>query len=374
MKILLSRSINADMVRYINSVALILFLSLTTSFTSHLLAEEQRVLRIAGWDVYGDPSHPGKTIGYESFEQKTGVKIQFKPLNNLDEIVSVAESNEVFDIFIISNEGIRLLHDMGLVSPLDLSSLPNYHNLHHNLKYSEWSQFESQVYAVPWAWGPTGLMYDKDVMSSPDSWNTLWNPEYKGRVAMWDDVSMIWVTALALGYKNVYSLTKAQLDSIKNKLFEFNDRSAIYYKGGGDEIKLAMQGEIVAFNSWYDPSAQLKSAGKNFAMTIPKEGAVGMFDSYLISNKSEQSSLAHEFIDHQISPAIQQQMVSITGLAPANIETLGLLTHEEIKALHLDDPDYFNRMLLWDHMPRKNLYQQVLEAVRKDLRSKRQVE
>jgi len=335
-----------------------------------LFASQANTLVVTGWDVYGDPNHPGKTIGFKSFEKKTGVNIQFKPLSNLDDIVSAAESSEYYDIFIISNEGIQILHDMGLVNPLNLSELPNYQNLHHNLKYSEWSQFESRIYAVPWAWGPTGLMYDKQLVNNSNSWEMLWNPKYKGKVAMWDDISMIWTTALALGYKNVYSLTRTQLDNVKNKLFEFNDLSPLYYKGGGDEITLARNGKIVVFNRWYDPSERLKANGKNFGMIIPKEGAVGMFDSYLISKNSNQSSLAHQFINHQISPEVQQQMVKFTGLAPANIETLSLLKPEVIKALHLDNPDYFNQMLLWNHMPRKNLYEKVMQAVRKDFKQK----
>lgn len=352
--------------RNIYDYILIVFISLISCFSSNLFAQDQTILRIAGWDVYADPLHSDKTIGYASFEQETGVKIQFTPLKNLDDIVSAAESDVEYDIFIISNEGIRQLHDMGLVSPLDLAALPNYQNLHHNLKYSEWSQFASKVYAVPWAWGPTGLMYDKDVISNPDSWNILWDPKYAGKVGMWDDVSMIWVTALSLGYTNVYSLTKTQLKAVKEKLYAFNNNAAYYYKGGDEEIELAKQGKLVAYNSWYDPSSRLSAEGKNFAMTIPREGAVGMFDSYMLSKKSKLNKISHQFINHQISPAIQYQMVKNTGLAPANIEALRLFKPSEIKALHLDDPDYFNRMLLWDHMPRKNLYDEVLTDVRND--------
>ncbi len=356
--------------RKMKKTRVILFFILANFFVPNLFADESTSLKIAGWDVYADPEHPDKTIGYKSFEKKTGINIKFKPLSNLDDIVNLAESDEHFDLFIISNEGIKILHDMGLVEPVNLQKLPNYQNLHHNLKYSEWSQFDSRVYAVPWAWGPTGLMYDKDLINNPDSWDVLWNPKYMGKVAMWDDVSMIWTTALALGYKNVYSLTRAQLDKVKNKLLEFNKLQAHYYKGGGDELSLVKKGQLVAYNSWYDPSARLKAAGKNFAMTIPKEGAVGMFDSYMISKNAHHKDLAHQYINHQIDPAIQQQMVKITGLAPSNIETLGLLKAEEIRALHLDDPDYFNRMILWDHMPRKNLYDEVLNAVRQDSRQK----
>ncbi|WP_135081919.1 extracellular solute-binding protein [Terasakiella sp. SH-1] len=351
----------------------LLLFSLITFFTEGLAAQE-RVLRIAGWDVYGDPTIPNKTIGYKSFEEKTGVRIEFLPISNLDDIISTAESEEAYDLFLISNEGIKILHDMGLVTPLDLKKIPQYQNLHPNLKYSEWSQFNSRVYAVPWAWGPTGLLYDTSVISSPDSWNILWDPVHKGKIAMWDDVSMIWTAALSLGYKNVYSLTKKQLKEVEKKLLEFNTLNATYYAGGTEMIELSQQGKLVAFNSWYNPSQRLKKAGKNFRMIIPKEGAVGMFDSYMLSKTSVSSDLAYQYIDHQISPKTQYEMAVITGLAPANIETLTLLSPEQIKEMHLDDLDYFNRMLLWDSMPRKNLYEQVLKNVRADLKKKQKTQ
>lgn len=349
-------------------ISLFLFLLLTPQ--QILLADEVKVLKIAGWDVYADPDNPHKTIGYKSFEKKYGVSIEFKPLSNLDDIIETAESSEKYGVFIISNEGISVLYDMNLIKPLTLKLLPHYQSLHPNLKYTAWSQFKGKTYAVPWAWGPTGLMYNKDKVDSPDSWNVLWDKRYKGHIAMWDDVSMIWTTALSLGYKNVYNLTKSQLEEVKNKLFKFNDLQAYYYKGGGDEFELAKKGKLTVYNSWYDPSTRLKDAGKSFGMIIPKEGAVGMFDSYLLSTHCKSKELAHSFINHQISPEVQQEMLRVTGLAPANIETLALLKPEEIKGLHLDEEDYFNRMILWNHMPRKNLYEKVLQEVREDYKKK----
>lgn len=356
----------------LSTVAAVLFSGVTVFmfFERNVIAVEQDIFRVAGWDVYSDPENKNKTIGYKSFEDEYGVQIEFKPLKNLDEIVETAESYSEYDVFIISNEGIRLLHDMGLVMPMDLRQLHNYHSLHPSLRYTEWALFESRVYAVPWAWGPTGLLYDTDVFTvAPDSWNVLWDPEYRGRVSLWDDVSMIWTAALALGYQNVYSLTREQLGKVKEKLYELNGLVHDYYEGELQELDFILKDNVVALNSWFDPSSRLGDAhGRNFKMVIPKEGAVGMFDSYLISKKTHNKTLAHKFINHQISPEVQQQMVRITGLAPSNIETLSLLTPEEIKALHLDEPGYFNRMLLWDSMQRKNLYEDLLKAVREDLK------
>lgn len=328
------------------------------------------ILKVTGWDVYSDPDKPNKTIGYKSFEKQFNVIIDFKALSNLDDIIEAAESDVNYDVFIISNEGIRILHDMQLASSFDLNLLPEYQSLHPSLQYTKWAQFATKPYAIPWAWGPTGFMYDQDVMPAPNSWNVLWDKKYAGKIAMWDDISIIWTAALSLGYKNVYSLTQPQLAKVKDKLIAFNKLQAKYYTGGGDEIELVKSGQVVAYNSWYNPSIRLKKYGKNFSMTIPKEGAVGMFDSYMISSKSKKSMIAHKYVNHQITPAIQKSMTRITGLAPANIETLGLLNPDEIKFLHLHEQDYFSKMILWDHMPRQNLYNKVLEDVRADYKQR----
>lgn len=327
---------------------------------------DQAILNVAGWDVYADPDNRNKTIGFESFEAQTGYQINFTPLSNLDEIIQHAETNKECDVLITSNEGIEILQKMDLVQELDLKKIPYYQDLHHNLRYTKWSQFEGKIYAAPWAWGPTGLLYDSESVPEPDSWNVLWDPAYKGQVSLWNDVSMIWVTALSLGYDNVYNLTLDQLEDVRKKLLQLNGQVHSYYSGEQEEMKLLVSGEVVITNSWFDPSTRLASHNKKFKMVIPREGAVGMFDSYMLSKNCASKEVSHKYINHQISPEVQLKMSRITGLAPSNIETLALMSQQEIKALHLDEHNYFGRMLLWDVMPRKHLYERLLQEVHQE--------
>ena len=139
-------------------VAALVLLVASGLYSALSSAHERKILRVAGWDVYADPENKTKTIGYRDFEEEFGVTIEFTPLQNLDKIIDTAESGADFDVFIISNEGIQLLHDMNLVVPLDLKQMPHYQDLHHSLRYNDWSLFDRQIYAVPWAWGPTGLL------------------------------------------------------------------------------------------------------------------------------------------------------------------------------------------------------------------------
>ena len=345
---------------------LVFALFVSSAVAADTAEAESQILRVAGWDVYADPENPAKTIGYQAFEQQAKVTIKFTPLSNLESIIEAAESGDHYDLIIISNEGVKPLYQMGLVKPLDLSRIPNYQSLHNNLKYNAWCQFNADVYAVPWAWGPTGLLYDTEQINEPNSWTILWDQRYKNSVSLWDDVSMIWTTALSLGYKNVFNLTRQQLKEVKQKLLILNEHVFDYYDGNDQMLSYIENDKIVVLNSWFDPSRRLLAKDKKFKMIIPKEGAVGMFDSYLITTQVDTEDLAYRFINYQISPAVQKQMIDITGLSPSNIETISLLSQEEIQSLHLHEIDYFNRMILWDHMPRKHLYEKLLGEIRRD--------
>ena len=78
--------------------------------------DENKILRIVGWDVYADPISTNKTLGYKKFEKKYGVTIQFTPLSNLEDIINATESGTDYDVIIISNEGIHTLEQMKFVS------------------------------------------------------------------------------------------------------------------------------------------------------------------------------------------------------------------------------------------------------------------
>ncbi|MCK5002867.1 MAG: extracellular solute-binding protein [Gammaproteobacteria bacterium] len=345
---------------------LIFLLALVTGSAIAEATSSHPVLHVAGWDAYADPENRNKTIGYKSFEEQSGYKIEYTSLNNLDEIIQYAKTNEQFDVLIISNEGIEALYKMNLVQDLNLEKIPYYQDLHHSLRYNNWCQFNGKVYAIPWAWGPTGLLYNSEEVPEPDSWDIFWDPKYKGKVSLWNDVSMIWITALTLGYTDIYNLTNKQLNEVKKKLLLLNEQVNTYYKGEQEEMDLLISGNVLITNSWFDPSARLAKHNKQFKMVIPKEGAVGMFDSYMLSRNNKSIEISHDFINHQISPAVQLKMSHITGLEPSNIETLALMTQDEIHALHLDDQSYFRKILLWDVMPRKHLYEQVMQEILKN--------
>ena len=50
-------------------------------------------------------------------------------------------------------------------------------------------------------WGPDPLIYDTTVFPKPpESWTMFWDPKYRGKISVWDDLSTVYMAAQVLGY------------------------------------------------------------------------------------------------------------------------------------------------------------------------------
>jgi len=75
-------------------------------------------------------------------------------------------------------------------------------------------------------WGPDPLLFDAAAFAqAPDSWAVFWDPKYKGKLSVWDDLSTVYMAAQVLGYdkpdpSQLYNLTDDQLAAVRKKLIE----------------------------------------------------------------------------------------------------------------------------------------------------------
>ena len=87
---------------------------------------------------------------------------------------------------------------------------------------------------------------------------------------------------------------------------------------------------------------------------------VGM-DSSLTARKE----LAQEFLEYMVEAQTQKLVTDVTHYTPANPATSQLLTADERKSLHLDDPDeYMKRIYFWQDVPRRAKYNEIWNEVK----------
>src|SRR4029077_16265752 len=206
----------------------------------------------------------------------------------------------------------------GLAEPLDLSQIPGYTQLSAQLTSLPLVRVNAQVYGVPFMWGPDPLVYDTTVfVQPPDSWNVLWDPKYRGKISVWDDLSTVYMAAQVLGYdkpdpSRLYNLSDEQLEAVKKKLLELKPNIRKMWSTGGELTNLFQNHEVVAAMGWPLMTNQLRKINFPVGETIPRENTTGWIDHLMITAGSENKELPGKFLDLIIEPTTQKLVTDKT--------------------------------------------------------------
>ncbi|MEX2461196.1 MAG: extracellular solute-binding protein [Paenibacillaceae bacterium] len=313
--------------------------------------------------VPGEKSFKGEKInvlsweGYQEkewvkpFEDKYGVTVNITYAGSVDEMFSKVASGSVkYDLIFMDGGSVKRYQKMDLVQPIDLSKLKSASELISNLKKLNDSYviLDGSTYAVPFAWGTLPMMVNVDKIKEPiDSWGALWDQKYKGKIVTLDDASnQIAMTALLLGIKDPYNLTDDQFDQVKQKLIAQKPLVRSYYAGFEDGKNLMASGEAwIGYTMGPTMITDLQKDGVNVKEVIPKEGALVWIDNAVMGKSVKNPELIYTYIDYLISADIQTQFINKTNYGGVNSKAAEMLTDEQKRIVHMDDPNYFNNLV-----------------------------
>ena len=328
---------------------------------------KQPTLTLLVWEGYADPSFIG------AFEESHHCKVVASYMGTSDELVAKLRGGSAsnYDVISPSSDVAASIVRAGLAAPLDLSKIPAYSQLSAKLRESNIVKLNSQVYGVPFVWGPNPLLYDTTAFrQAPDSWSVLWDAKYRGKVSVWDELSTIYMAAQVLGYdkpdpSQLYNLSDAQLEAVKKKLIELKPNIRKMWATGGELTNLFQNHEVVIAMGWPLVTNDLRKLNFSIGETIPRENTTGWIDHLMITAASSNKELAQAFLAYMVEAQTQKKVSDVTHYTPANRGAAQFLSGDEKKILHLDDPDaYMQRIYFWQDVPRRPKYNEIWNEVK----------
>src|ERR1700675_1416562 len=143
-------------------------------------------LSLLVWEGYADPSY------VHAFEESHNCKVSAAYMGSSDELVAKLRGGSAsnYDVISPSSDVATSIVRAGLAAPLDLSKIPTYNELSARLRDSPLVKADGKTYGVPFVWGPNPLLYETTAFAQPpDSWSILWDPKYKRKISLWDELS-----------------------------------------------------------------------------------------------------------------------------------------------------------------------------------------
>src|SRR6266403_766523 len=345
----------------------ILLGTLTLALACSACQKKEEALNLLVWEGYADPSF------VKAFEERHHCKVSASYMGSSDELVAKLRGGSAanYDVISPSSDVASSIVKAGLAASLDLSRLPSYLTLSARLRDSSLVKMNGQTYGVPFMWGPNPLLYDTTTFpQAPDSWTVLWDPKYRGKVSLWDELSSIYMAAQILDYDKpdaaqLYNLSDAQLEEVKKKLLELKPNVRKYWSTGGELTNLFQNHEIVLAMGWPLNTAQLRKLNFPIGETIPKENTTGWIDHLMITSASRNKDLASEFLAYMVAAKTQKLLSDVPHYTPGNPGAAEYLSPDEKKSLHLDDPDgYMKSIYFWQDVPRRAKYNEIWNEVK----------
>jgi spermidine/putrescine-binding protein len=330
-------------------------------------AKKTPTLNLLVWEGYADPSF------VHAFEEQNHCKISASYMGSSDELVAKLRGGSAgtYDVISPSSDVATSIASAGLALPLDLSKLPTYGQLSPQLTSLPLVRVSGQVFGAPFMWGPNPMIYDTSAFAKPpDSWKIFWDPTLRGKISVWDDLSTVYMAAQVLGFdkpdpSQLYNLSDEQLEAVKKKLLELKPNIRKMWSTGGELTNLFQNHEIVAAMGWPLMTNQLRKINFPVGELIPAENTTGWIDHLMITAGSDNKELAYKFLEFMIQAQTQKQVTDVTGYTPANPQAAQFMTADQVKNLHLDDVDnYQKHIYFWQNVPRRAKYNEIWNEVK----------
>ncbi len=316
-------------------------------------------LNLIAWAGYVEPQWT------KPFEQQTGCKVNAKVAGTSDEMVQLMRSGQYDGVSASGNATARLFEG-GDVAPVNVDLVPNYATVFDDLKDQPYNTFDDQPYGIPHGRGANLLMWNSDDVSpAPDSWDVMLDPNkagaYKGKISAYDDPIYIADAAMYLkfhepdlGIEDPYELNDDQFNAAVDLLKQQRQNVGEYWSDAAKQIASFTNGNSTVGTTWQYQYFALKGDNQPMSASpasqgfLPKEGATGWSDTWMISNVAEHPNCMYKWMDWIVSPKANAQVAEYFGEAPAQSKACDLTTDSNFcEKYHAADEAFWKRVFYW---------------------------
>jgi spermidine/putrescine transport system substrate-binding protein len=230
--------------------------------------------------------------------------------------------------------------EAGLIQPIDTAKLTNWNKIAPALRaLPGLSAGENKVWFVPHYWGNTSITYRTDLApeyAGKESWDILFDPKYKGRVAVLEGVDdTVPFIARMIGV-DAYNMSEADWQKVQAKLRELVKQVRFVSSDNTSLAQGLASGELVAAMSWRIVYATLLSQGVKVGYMNPPGGIFTYACGLTIHKNAKNYDKALALVDSAISDEASRYALEKIGDGPAN--TVVLANEPDAVLQHLGIP------------------------------------
>jgi spermidine/putrescine transport system substrate-binding protein len=269
------------------------------------------------WPLYIDPTEDDLVGTIDRFQNATGLKMKYTDAYNdnneyFAKIQPLLGTGKTIDPDIIAPTSWMAgrLITLGWVEALPLADIPNAVNLEDGFVKPTWDP--TGAYSLPWQAGMAGIAYNSDAAGREiKSVADLFNPEFKGRIAMLSEMrDTIGLILMSEGIDPSTISTFEEAAPAFEKLERAKADGQIRAFTGNDYTDDLLAGNFAACIGWSGDLFQLETESDAVKFVIPEEGGTRWADVMVIPKGAKNVANAAKWMNFVYDP---EQAAQITA-------------------------------------------------------------
>ncbi len=259
----------------------------------------------------------------KSFEDKTGVKINYTGIGSNEEIINKmkASKGRGFDICSPTNMRSPQWSELGLLAPFDKSRITNLKNVNPAMLKvgdTEWNFKGKGSHWLPHIWGTEGVAWRTDQWTPPrtseaPSYGDIWQSDVKGKTMMrvhsgmlgaglyLERIGKLEPGAMKRAYdseKNTRQAWKVVTDfCIKNKA-----QVKLFWNDADSQKNGLLNDGVLVGQTWDGPPITLMKNNEPVQYRAPIEGSLAWVDGLALSKQASNIEAVYEFLNYCFDP------------------------------------------------------------------------
>ena len=268
-------------------------------------------LTISNWPGYIDPG-PNGTVA--EFEKKTGVEVDYiddftgntQFFGKIQPQLERGDSGGR-DIIVPSDWMGKRMYDLGYLQEVDHADLQTvFDNILPQFESS--AQDPDRKFMIPWQGGLTGIWVDTAKAPEIDSVSDLFDPKYKGRVTMLDELRDTIPLVLQSEGIDVDTATKEDWLAAIDKIDEAVDSGQIRRLTDNSYTEDLTAGNAVASLGWSGDASLI--GRESVEWRKPTDGCDTFFDQMVIPVGAPNTAAALAFMNFVYRPEVQADIAA----------------------------------------------------------------
>ena len=249
------------------------------------------------------------------FTKATGIAVNYDLFADEEEMFAkIRAGARGYDLIVVGDYLIPRFQILNLIEPVPPGALRNMGNLAARFRHPAYDPDET---TVPYLWGTTGIAYNRKTLKrKPTSWRDLWDPRYKNRISMLDNVrDCLSVEMQLLG---IPETTHAPADFAKVRALLLQQKPLVKMYSSSSYLNSLVAGEIDLAMTWSGDLFQAARDNPDLDYVLPKEGTYMWVDCLALVRGARHRANALRLIDYLLEPKVAAQNADFVRYATPN--------------------------------------------------------